>query len=82
MLIYIREDISCKILENHNLPDDIKCLIVDLNFRKFKLLPLATYHPPPAWYPCITNYEKYILVGDFNAKRQMIKRVTFWGLMV
>ena len=42
ILIYIREDIPCKILENHNLPDDIEGLFVELNFRKSKLLLFGT----------------------------------------
>ena len=45
-LIYIREDIPWKILDNHKLPDDIQRLVVKLNFRKSKLLLLATFHPP------------------------------------
>ena len=38
MLMYIREDIPCKTLNNNNLPDDVECLVVELNFRKSKLL--------------------------------------------
>ena len=45
-LIYVREDIPCKLLDRHIFRDDIEGLFVELNFRKSKLLLLGTYHPP------------------------------------
>ena len=45
-LIYVREDIPCKLLNNHNFPHDIEGLFIELNFRKSTLLLLGTYHPP------------------------------------
>ena len=36
ILIYVREDIPCKILHNHNLPEDIEGIFLELNFRKSK----------------------------------------------
>ena len=80
MLIYVREDIPCKLLNNHNLPDDIEGLFVELNFRKTRLLLVGTYHPPcqndEYYFKSIgkgldiysANYDKYILAGDFNAE--------------
>ena len=47
ILIYVREDIPCKILPDHNLPEDIEGIFIELNFRKSKLLLFGTYHPPP-----------------------------------
>ena len=47
ILTYVREDIPCKILHNHNLLEDIEGIFLELNFRKSKLLLLGTYHPPP-----------------------------------
>ena len=38
ILIYVREDIPCKLLDRHQLPDDIEGLFVELNFRKSRLL--------------------------------------------
>ena len=46
ILIYVREDIPCKLLNNHNFPDDIKGLFIELNFRQSRRLLLGTYHPP------------------------------------
>ena len=63
----------------HIFPDDIEGLLVELNFRKSKLLLLGTYHPPNqddyyfqtvgnALEMYITKYEKNILAGNFNAE--------------
>ena len=80
ILIYVREDIPCKLLNNHNLPDDIEGLFVELNFRKSRLLLVGTYHPPcqndQYYFKSIgkgldiysANYDKCILAGDFNAE--------------
>ena len=46
ILIYVREDIPCKLLKSPNFPDDIEGLFIELNFRKSRLLLLGTYHPP------------------------------------
>ena len=79
ILIYVRKDIPCKLLNNHNFPDDIEGLFVELNFRKSKLLLLGTYHPRSQqdnyYFQSIGDsldiycsiYEKCVLVGDFNA---------------
>ena len=69
ILVYIREDIPCKILEKHNLPGDIEGLFVELNFRKSKFLLLATYHPPSQldtyYFQCIGNaLENFITKYD------------------
>ena len=73
-LIYVHEDIPCKLLNIHNFPDDIEGLFIELNFRKSKLLLLGTYHPPSQnddyYFKSIgdsLDYQKYVLVGDFNA---------------
>ena len=75
ILIYVREDIPCKLLNNHNFPDDIEGLFVELNVRKSKLLLLGTYHPPSQqdnyYFQSIGDsldiycsiYEKCVLVG-------------------
>ena len=80
ILINVREDIPCKLLDRHIFPDDIEGLFVELNFRKSKLLLLGTCHPPSQddnYYfqtvgndleVYITKYEKYILAGDFKAE--------------
>ena len=36
VLIYVREDIPCKQLTKHILPDDIEGIFVEVNLRKTK----------------------------------------------
>ena len=46
VLIYVREDIPCKQLTKHILPDDIEGIFVEINLRKTKWLLFGGYHPP------------------------------------
>ena len=46
VMIFVREDISSKLLIKHSLPDDIEVLFVEINLRKTKFLLLGGYHPP------------------------------------
>ena len=84
ILIYVREDIPCKLLDRHQLPDDIEGLFVELNFRKSRLLLLGTYHPPNQkenyFFQSISqaidiysaDYGKYIFTGDFNTEENEV----------
>ena len=77
--IYIRRDIPSKELENH-LPNDIQGMFIKLNLRKTKWLLFGCYQPPSQsdnnfFYHIKNNldklsqkYNKYMLVGDFNAE--------------
>ena len=80
ILIYVREDIPSKELLNHNFPDDIEGIFVELNLRKSKWLIFGSYHPPSQSdnyyfkhvgnaldFYC-QNYERFLLIGDFNAE--------------
>ena len=78
ILIYIREDIPSKELTKHTFNDGIEGIFLELNFNKYKLLVLGTYHPPNQnndyYLNSISNsldlylgdYERFILLGDFN----------------
>ena len=80
LLIYVREDIPTKLLFSHSLPDDIEGMFIELNFRKSKWLLGGMYHPPSKkddyFFKCIRRaldvyndiYDKFLLVGDFNAE--------------
>ena len=46
IIIYVREDITSRMLTKHNSPDNIKGLFLELNFRKSKWLLGGMYHPP------------------------------------
>ena len=79
IMIYVRDDIPSRLLLKHVFPVDIEGLYIELNFRKCKLLLLGTYHPlsqSDLYYfnnldkslDTYSNYEKTLLVGDFNAQ--------------
>ena len=79
IMIYIRDTIPSKILEKHSCPNNTECLFIELNFRKCKWLLCGTYHPPSLndeYYfnyldralDNYSNYEKVLIVGDFNTE--------------
>ena len=79
ILVHVREDIPCKQLNNHSLPDSIEVIFVELNFRKSKWLLLGTYHPPSqndnfyfenlgSALDTYNKYDKILIAGDLNAE--------------
>ena len=80
VLIYVREDIRSKPLTDHKLPHDIQGIFVELNLRKNKWLLFGSYHPSNQldeyFFNHVKNgldiyskfYDKYMLIGDFNAE--------------
>ena len=79
ILIYIRENIPSKQLSKHNCTVTIKGIFIEINLRKTKWLLFRTYHPPSnsdkEYFEQIelaldtySNYEKFLLIGDFNAE--------------
>ena len=79
LIIYLREDIPSKVSRKHLFPNDIEGIFVETNFRKSKWLLCGTYHPPSQsdqYYfdnidkalDVYCQYEKIMLVGDFNAQ--------------
>ena len=80
ILIYIREDLPSKELVKHNFNNDIEGIFFELNLNKYKVLLLGTYRPPNQdkgyYFDSISksldlylgNYERFILLGDFNTK--------------
>ena len=79
VIIYVREDITSKILTKHLLPTDIEAVFIALNFRKCKWLLSGIYYPPSQSdqyffdrldnpLDVYSNYKNILLVGDFNAQ--------------
>ena len=78
VLIYVREDIPCKQLTKHILPDDIEGIFVEISLRKTKWLLFGGYRPPrqqAEYFLKHVNYaldtyrqtfDKFLLAGDFN----------------
>ena len=73
VIIYVKEHIL------RAFPNDIEGIFVEINFRKSKWLLCLTYHPPSRSDPydfdnidkavdVYCQYEKVVLVNDFNAQ--------------
>ena len=45
IIIYIRNDIPCKLLKRHNLPNDIEGLFIEIKLRKSKWILFGGYNP-------------------------------------
>ena len=62
------------------MPADFEALFIEINIRKAKFILMATYHPPNqsdqyffdkignALDRYATQYEKFLLSGDFNVQ--------------
>ena len=78
LLVYVNENIPCKLLSKHISPLDIQSIIFELNLRKQKWLIISIYRPPNQskkyFLDSISNiidqynssYDKIICLGDFN----------------
>ena len=78
LLIYVKDNIPAKLVNEHLISDDIESIFIELNFRRNKWLLMGTYHPPSQctkyFYDevgkaldCYANtHENILLVGDFN----------------
>ena len=82
---FVTDDIPSKEIKVNFLPSDIECLFIELNIRKGKWLVVGCYHPPSQnnnYYFCSlskvldslnSNYEKFLLIGDFNSEDHEIE---------
>ena len=80
ILIYIREDIPCKELKRHSLPNDIQGLFIEITLRKRKWILFGGYNPMKARISYfldhvgksldkyLGDYDNLLLLGDFNSE--------------
>ena len=80
LLIYVKDNIPAKLVENYKMPTDIESIFIELNFRRNKWLLMGTYHPPSqctkyfytevgkALDCYMDTYDNILLLGDFNEK--------------
>ena len=78
VLIYVREDINCKQLTKHILPDEIEGIFDEINLRKTKWLLFDRYRPPRQQVEYFLKhviyvidayrqtFHKFLLARDFN----------------
>ena len=88
VMIYVRHGIPCRLLTKHKFASDMEILFLELNFRKCKWLLCGTYRPPSQLKDYYFNnldkaidtyseYEKILLVGDFNTEESENCMVSF-----
>ena len=88
VMIYVRHDIPCRLLTKHKFASDMEILFLELNIRKCKWLLCGTYRPPSQLKDYYFNnldkaidtyseYEKILLVGDFNTEESENCMVSF-----
>ena len=82
LLLYVREDITCKEIKQTILPSDIECLFIEMNLRNKKYLIVGGYNPHKdsssyfldhvgkAIDFMLGNYDDILLMGDFNCLRK------------
>ena len=71
VMIFVSEDIPCKLVSKHILPDDIEGMFTEINLRKTKWLILGTYHPP-------NQPDDYFFKAVGNAIDQYLKTYEFF----
>ena len=94
VLIFVREDIPCKQLTKHILPDNIEGIFVEINLRKAKWLLFGGYRPPRQQGEYLLKYVNYaldtyrqtfdnlLLAGDFNIEEQILLCLNFYSIMI
>ena len=79
ILMYVRDDIPCKEIKTHKLPDDIEGMFIEINLRKKKWIIIGGYnHQKESICYFLTqiskeldkllgNYDNILILGDFNS---------------
>ena len=80
ILLYVREGIPAKLINNINFVNDIEAMFIENNLRKKKCLLSVSYNPHKALIGknlqavgknldlCSGRYENVIIMGDFNTE--------------
>ena len=79
LLLYIREDIPCKEIKTHKLPDNIEGIFIEINLRNKKWIIIGGYNPEKETISyfltnvskeldkLLGNYDNVLVLGDFNS---------------
>ena len=80
VIIYVREDIPCKILKIQDMPENFEGIFFEVNLRKSKWCIFGGYNPSkdnilnfvnvlcPILDKYLSLYDNFLLMGDFNAE--------------
>ena len=79
LLFFLRDDLTCREITSHKLPDNVECIFLEITIRKIKWLIMGGYNPHKETISHFLNhvskeldkflpsYENIILLGDFNS---------------
>ena len=91
ILIYVNENIPCKILKLHSFAEDIESIIFEINLHKRKWLLCGGYNPhknsieyfldhiSTALDTYVSSYDNILLLGDFNCEASENPMANFCG---
>ena len=80
IIIYVREDIPCRELRGHQIPNNLESIFLEINHKKYKWLLFGGYNPnkdniinfvnyvTPVLDYYMTKYDNFLLLGDFNSE--------------
>ena len=80
ILIFVREDLPCRVLKSHVKPDNFDGIVLEINLRKDKWLLFGGYNPhkgniqtflmqlTPILDHYLCSYDNYLVIGDFNSE--------------
>ena len=83
IIIYIRSDIPCKVLNNHDLPKNIEGIFIELYLRKNKWLLFGGYNPNKEFISnfldfignsldtYIRSYDNLLIMGDLTTEMEV-----------
>ena len=78
-MVYIRENLSCKLIPFHNKPKDIEAILFELTLRNKKWLLMGGYNPAndttsyfldhvsKSLDKNMANYDNILIIGDLNS---------------
>ena len=80
LLLYIKEDIPSRVLNNFVMPQNMECMFVEINIHKRKWLLCCSYNPNKnniaghlhhlkyALESYLTDYDNILVLGDLNSE--------------
>ena len=89
LLLYVRDDITCKEIKPNHFPDDIECLFIEIRLRNKKYILAAGYNPHRdstsyflnhigrALDTMLGHYDNIMLIGDFNCAQDQQCMIEF-----
>ena len=92
ILLYVKNNITATLLTSYTLPEDIEALFVEIVIGNFKWLFCCSYNPHESMITChlqeigkglefyTLNYEKILLMGDFNSEMSVASINSFFNL--